>query len=156
MAPAFFVCVSSIHIQRHPWNIWRTGWQIAQSFRYLLFHVSLYVFLIRMQSRSDRAVASEQAAAGTSMRGGRLSYPGQRTIIHPPWQKEHRTNGMLQGSLPVTHNSLAIFSSFVWWEETGWLGFHQIFNFWSTQGGVKGSLVSSGDRGQIETFLWRR
>lgn len=50
----------------------------------LLVLVSLDVFLIRMQSKSDRAVAAEQAAAGTSMRGGRFSNRGCSIIIHMP------------------------------------------------------------------------
>lgn len=47
-----------------------------------VLHVSLDVFLIRMQSRSDRAVAGEQAAVDTSMRGGRFSNRGCSIIIH--------------------------------------------------------------------------
>lgn len=41
----------------------------STAFWYMHFHRSLDVFLIRMESESDRVNASEQAASGTSVRG---------------------------------------------------------------------------------------
>lgn len=49
----FWVC--SAQTQRHDWNIWRPAWQIAQSSWCLYVCKTLHVFLIRMQSKSDKS-----------------------------------------------------------------------------------------------------